>query len=630
MKDVLDKQNRSFAAAMARVSGSFGGRAPAPPFKVGPLPAAAPKLPVPIDPEAVSLGETEFGAPLSINLGRLLDGRLMVQGASGAGKSWLLRRIVEQIGDRLQQIVIDKEGEFDTLAEEMRWPYVTAHQLDEAALAKLARRLREQRLSVIIDFSELDPRRRLEALPALVNPLIEAPRELWTTALVAIDEAHLFAPYGASDVDDAALRQASIAAMASLMSIGRKRGLVGVIATQRLARLAKSVLSDVQNFLIGMNTLDLDIKRAGETIGWAARKASDRLPLLAPGSFVAVGHAFSQSPIVARIGAVRSPHRGSRPAITPPQVMAPESARALLGVDELVRESEPAAEEGPPAQEREAAHRAAPRSARKPWTAPQDEIIRTGYAAGDALNVIIAALEAAGHPPRSASVVSMRAMVLGIRSKRAVASWSAEEDAVVIAGYESGKRLADISAELAAAGFDRIAHVIGTRAVSLGVTDPDRQRAFTEREKEIVREGLAAGKTRGEILTDLRAEGFERSINSVSKIAQRYGYHDKRASWTEADLATLRERYAEGVRAREIAAELGHPVQAVRSKASNLGIRQRKPWSDDERRILVEASRAGLSLQEAAKRIDRPYQTVATAASRMGLSFRHPFARAAS
>ena len=105
MKDVLDKQNRSFAAAMARVSGSFGGRAPAPPFKVGPLPAAAPKLPVPIDPEAVSLGETEFGAPLSINLGRLLDGRLMVQGASGAGKSWLLRRIVEQIGDRLQQIV---------------------------------------------------------------------------------------------------------------------------------------------------------------------------------------------------------------------------------------------------------------------------------------------------------------------------------------------------------------------------------------------------------------------------------------------------------------------------------------------------------------------------------------------
>jgi hypothetical protein len=43
------------------------------------------------------------------------------------------------------------------------------------------------------------------------------------------------------------------------------------------------------NFLIGVNTLDLDVKRAAETIGWETRKAYDRLPVLQPGEFVACG-----------------------------------------------------------------------------------------------------------------------------------------------------------------------------------------------------------------------------------------------------------------------------------------------------------------------------------------------------
>jgi uncharacterized protein len=62
-----------------------------------------------------------------------------------------------------------------------------------------------------------------------------------------------------------------------------------MLATQRLARLSKSVVSEVHNFLIGVDTLDLDVKRAAETIGWETRKAYDRLPVLQPGEFVACG-----------------------------------------------------------------------------------------------------------------------------------------------------------------------------------------------------------------------------------------------------------------------------------------------------------------------------------------------------
>ncbi len=54
-------------------------------------------------------------APCSLEV--LTDTRLLVQANSGGGKSWLLRRILEQTHGRIQQLVIDPEGEFSTLRE---------------------------------------------------------------------------------------------------------------------------------------------------------------------------------------------------------------------------------------------------------------------------------------------------------------------------------------------------------------------------------------------------------------------------------------------------------------------------------------------------------------------------------
>ncbi len=148
---------------------------------------------------------------------------------------------------------------------------------------------------------------------------------------MAIDEAHLLAPYGVQGYEAASVRKASVAAIADLMARGRKRGLVGIIATQRLARLSKSVVSEATNFLIGVNTLDLDIRRAAETIGWDARRAFDRLPVLSPGDFVAVGPAFANAPLVATIGSVRSRHMGAAPAIAAPRNQGAAAGSQLLG-----------------------------------------------------------------------------------------------------------------------------------------------------------------------------------------------------------------------------------------------------------------------------------------------------------
>jgi hypothetical protein len=257
----------------------------------------------------VDLGVAEGGAPLGIALARLIEGRLLIQGVSGAGKSWTLRRLLEQTAGLIQQIVIDPEGEFHSLAGLLELVHVKAHLLDEAAIDTLAARVRAHRISVLFDVSDSSLTREAQmiAVAAFLSRLV-----------------------------DTHVRKLAIGATVDLMSRGRKRGLTGVLATLRLARMSKSVISDVHNFLIGINTLDLDLKRAAATIGWHKRTAEERLKLLAPGDFVAIGPGFTTSQTVVRIGPVESKHIGAAPALARPPDLDPERAGKLLELDALI------------------------------------------------------------------------------------------------------------------------------------------------------------------------------------------------------------------------------------------------------------------------------------------------------
>src|SRR3546814_9178239 len=83
-----------------------------------------------------------------------------------------------------------------------------------------------------------------------------------------VRSAQLSAPSGAAEVSEDA-RRGSLSAMANLMSRGRKRGLAGVIATQRLAKLSKNVAAEASNFLMGRTFLDIDMARADDQNGRA-------------------------------------------------------------------------------------------------------------------------------------------------------------------------------------------------------------------------------------------------------------------------------------------------------------------------------------------------------------------------
>jgi|GEM_PF-5206614 len=239
-----------------------------------------------------------------INLGKLLSTRLLVQAASGGGKSYALRRILEQTHGMVQQIVVDPEGELETLAEKYDY-LVCSPESKEAPIsptsgAKVADLIYRSGRSVILSLGdfELDDMRHFIA--GFVRQLLRMPPELWHYLLFAVDEIQLLAPQ--HDVAE------SKKPMVDLAGRCRKRGLCLVGATQRLALLHKSVAASLENKLIGLTTLDTDVKRAADQLGMTLASARELLRTMQPGEFMAYGPGLSYDLTRIQVGAVETRH----------------------------------------------------------------------------------------------------------------------------------------------------------------------------------------------------------------------------------------------------------------------------------------------------------------------------------
>jgi hypothetical protein len=273
---------------------------------------------------------------VAIDLEELLATRLLVQGNSGSGKSHLLRRLLEESAGQVQQIVIDPEGDFVTLADKYGHVPVEAADHSEKDIVRLAGRIREHRASVVLSLEGLEAEGQMRCAAAFLSGLFEAPRNHWYPALVVVDEAQLFAPSGGGEVPED-VRRASLSAMTNLMCRGRKRGLAGVIATQRLAKLAKNVAAEASNFLMGRTFLDIDMARAADLLGMERRQA-EAIRDLPRGTFLALGPAVSRRPISVAIGPVETQARSMSPKLMPLPTAAEDLQDVLFatGDDEPV------------------------------------------------------------------------------------------------------------------------------------------------------------------------------------------------------------------------------------------------------------------------------------------------------
>src|SRR3954469_19253903 len=280
---------------------------------------------------AIEMGHTTAGASATLDLEELLATRLLVQGNSGSGKSHLLRRLLEQSAPWVQQAVIDPEGDFVTLAERFGHLVIEAEDHTERGLQVAGERARLHRVSTVLNLEGLDAENQMRRAAAFLGGLFDVGRDHWYPMLVVVDEAQLFAPAVAGEVSDEA-RKLSLGAMTNLMCRGRKRGLAGIIATQRLAKLAKNVAAEASNFLMGRTFLDIDMARAADLLGMERRQA-ESFRDLERGQFMALGPALSRRPLGLRIGPTDTRSRNATPRLMPLPEAAPEDARAILHAD---------------------------------------------------------------------------------------------------------------------------------------------------------------------------------------------------------------------------------------------------------------------------------------------------------
>lgn len=277
---------------------------------------------------AIEMGHTNGGAPATLDLEELLATRLLVQGNSGSGKSHLLRRLLEQSAAWVQQAIIDPEGDFVTLSEAFGHLVIDAEDHTERGLQVAGERARIHRVSTVLNLEGLDAENQMRRAAAFLSGLFDVERDHWYPMLVVVDEAQLFAPAVAGEVSDEA-RKLSLGAMTNLMCRGRKRGLAGVIATQRLAKLAKNVAAEASNFLMGRTFLDIDMARAADLLGMERRQA-DAFRDLERGHFMALGPALSRRPLGLRIGATDTHARNASPKLMPLPEAALEDARSVI------------------------------------------------------------------------------------------------------------------------------------------------------------------------------------------------------------------------------------------------------------------------------------------------------------
>ena len=276
----------------------------------------------------IVLGSDPAGAPVLLDIEELLATRLLVQGNSGSGKSHLLRRLLEESAGVVQQIVIDPEGDFVSLAEAFGHVVIDGAAYDDAEIVRLAARIREHRASVVLALDGLEIENQMRCAALFLGGLFEAPARHWYPALVIVDEAQVFAPAAAGEVSDEA-RRSSLAAMTNMMCRGRKRGLAGVIATQRLAKLAKNVAAEASNLLMGRTFLDIDMVRAADLLGMERRQA-EQIRDLERGHFLGLGPAVSRRPVAVKIGDVRTAAKSVVAGFMPPPSSTRDEMEAIL------------------------------------------------------------------------------------------------------------------------------------------------------------------------------------------------------------------------------------------------------------------------------------------------------------
>lgn len=281
----------------------------------------------------VKIGTGPKGA-LNLDVDVLMRTRLLIQANSGGGKSFLVRRLAEQLFGKVQVIIIDPEGEFASLRE--KYGYVLVGQggetpADLRSAGLVAEKLLELHASAVCDLFESfrkNPQGRHTWVKTFCNALLDAPKKFWHPVVIILDEGHTFCP------ESKAGKSEATGAVIGVGTAGRKRGMCLVIATQRLGKLNKDVSAELLNRLIGPTFEDIDLERAADVLSIAPhdkRAFFSEMRVLEPGNFYALGRAICKERTLVKVGEIETTHPEigkTKFSVEPPP--PPDKVKALL------------------------------------------------------------------------------------------------------------------------------------------------------------------------------------------------------------------------------------------------------------------------------------------------------------
>lgn len=262
---------------------------------------------------------------------------MLIQANSGGGKSYAIRKVAETTHGAVQQIIIDVEGEFPSLREKFDYILIGKDgdiSINLRSAELLAQRLLELNMSAIIDLYELKHHDRIKFVKLFFDSMINAPKELWHKCEIILDEGHIFAPEkGMGEAESAD-------AVKDMATRGRKRGFALIVATQRLSKLDKNVVAELNTKLIGRSSLDVDMKRSAFELGFTQKEDIFSLRTLQKGEFYAFGPGLSDIVTKIKIDKVTTKHFETGSTIQKPSSPTDKIKQTLAKLADLPQEVE--------------------------------------------------------------------------------------------------------------------------------------------------------------------------------------------------------------------------------------------------------------------------------------------------
>ncbi len=286
----------------------------------------------------INIGKNvDTGEDVFIDLEKFISTRAVVAASSGAGKSWLVRRLLGESHGKVQQVILDWEGEYSNLRRE--FDYLLVGKSGEIPISIktaeiLAKKIMQLKVSTIIDLSDLPRHERIIFVKRFLEALLNLDKELYDHfVMLLIDEIHKMCPQKGECESKNAVNDA--------YSLGRKRGIGTVGCTQRVSKFDKDAFAEAGNQMLGrMNFLD-DRKRAAEELGFNSKELEQSIKSLDDGEFYMTGSGISKEIIKVKVGdiKVRPPKIGEKGLKS--ETKTPKAIKEILKeVTDLTKEAD--------------------------------------------------------------------------------------------------------------------------------------------------------------------------------------------------------------------------------------------------------------------------------------------------